>query len=163
MGLRALVPHDAWYFDSDLPIGDKDSFQLLRGRLIVEFQELDSLRNKDVALIKKFLTGTIDIFRPPYGRNTIEVPRQCVFAGTVNESHYLRDTTGNRRFWPVATRTIDVGRIVADRDQLWAEARDAFLRGEPWWPSTDQEVALCTEQQSQRLNRRLGGVDRRLV
>lgn len=150
-GLRALSPSDSWYFDSDIPIGDKDAYQLLRGRLIVEFQELDSLRNKDVALIKKFITGTTDIYRPSYGRNTVEIRRQCVFAGTVNESHYLRDTTGNRRFWPIAIGTIDVTRIVADRDQLWAEAYDAFHRGEPWWPETDEEVAMCSDQQAQRL------------
>lgn len=68
------------------------------------------------------MSRNIDHYRPPYARTTIDVPRQCVFVGTVNDSEYLKDETGNRRFWPVKCVRIDIERLAADRDQLIAEA-----------------------------------------
>ena len=81
----------------------------------------------EVGAIKAFISRTHDRFRPPYGKRLVDLPRQCVFAGSVNpEGGYLKDATGGRRFWPVLCTTIDVERLRADRDQLWAEARDRF-------------------------------------
>jgi putative DNA primase/helicase len=105
-GLRALVPNPLWFFDSDISIGDKDSYQLHAGRWILEFQELDSMARAEVTAIKKYLTGSVDVFRPSYGRSSVEIQRQCVFCGTVNESAYLRDSTGGCRFWPVKPKTV---------------------------------------------------------
>jgi len=72
-----------------------------RGVWIIELSELDSLSNSDVGRIKAFMSRATDRFRPPYGMRLMESPRQCVFAGTVNQSTYLRDETGGRRFWPI--------------------------------------------------------------
>jgi len=149
-GVRALLPDPKWFHDSDVPIGDKDSYLVINGRWIVEFAELDSLRKAEVSAIKKYLSSCVDIYRPPYGRTTIEVPRQVVFVGTVNHSEYLRDDTGNRRFWPVPCGAVDTAGLSTVRNQLWAEALQAYRFAEHWWPSSAEEEELCSVQQEDR-------------
>src|SRR3546814_15833718 len=63
-----------------------------------------------------------DTARMSYARLPVSVPRQCVILGTTNSERYLRDLTGNRRFWPVRVDGFDLPRLRADVDQLWAEA-----------------------------------------
>jgi len=103
-----------------------------------------------VSRIKAFMSRTNDRFRPPYGRRPIDQPRQCVFAGTVNDNEYLRDATGGRRWWPVACSEIDIAGLADFRDQLWAEAYHRYLAGEPWWLDTDELVASAAVQQDAR-------------
>ena len=119
----------------------------LQGRLIDEPAELDALSRAEVTRTKAFLTRTHDKFRPPYGRRVVEVPRQCVFAGSTNSSTYLRDATGGRRFWPVKVGSIDLDALARDRDQLWAEAVDAYQGGRPWWPDASQAGVFAGEQE----------------
>jgi len=64
----------------------------------------------------------VDRARMAYGREPVELPRQCVIFGTTNSERYLKDTTGNRRFWPIHCGTLDVAGLAMVRDQLWAEA-----------------------------------------
>jgi len=75
-----------------------------------------------------------------------------VFAGTTNEERYFPDRTGNRRYWPVKVQDeIDVERIIADRDQLWAEAFARWKRGEKWFADTADLRALCEAEQEERV------------
>jgi putative DNA primase/helicase len=111
------------YFTDELAsLGSKDASLQIRGVWIVEISELDSLARSEIASIKAYMSRTADWFRPPFGKRVIECPRQCVFAGTVNHTEYLRDETGARRFWPVLCGSIDILALTRDRDQLWAEA-----------------------------------------
>ena len=80
----------------------------------------------------------------------VESPRQCIFAGTVNHSTYLRDETGGRRFWPIACGRIDVDGLARDRDQLWAEAKARFENGAVWWLETADLVQMASDQQIDR-------------
>jgi predicted P-loop ATPase len=96
------------------------------------------------------MSRTTDRFRPPYGKRLIECPRQCVFAGSVNHSSYLRDDSGGRRFWPVACGRIDIDRFARDRDQLWAEAKARFERGCVWWLETTELVGMASLEQADR-------------
>jgi predicted P-loop ATPase len=81
----------------------------------------------------------------------VNLPRQCVFAGSVNpEGGYLKDATGGRRFWPVACGAIDIAAIERDRDQLWAEACVRFRAGDPSWRDDQRLEALAAEQQADR-------------
>jgi putative DNA primase/helicase len=111
---------------------------------------LDSLSNSDVARIKAFMSRTTDRFRPPYGMRLMESPRQCVFAGTVNHSTYLRDETGGRRFWPVTCGRIGIDELARDRNQLWADATVRFNSGAPWWLETAELIHLAADQQIER-------------
>lgn len=129
--LRVLAGNE--YFTDELPpLGTKDAALQLRGSWIIELAELDTVRRADVSVVKAFLTSTIDKYRPPYAHTTIEVPRQCVFAGTVNDVEWLADVD-NRRFWPVPTPACDVSAVEAEREQIWAEAVYRYRIGEKWW------------------------------
>lgn len=140
-----------WFGDALPHLGSKDAASYLQGLWIIELAELANMARAEVEIVKSFMSRTEDRFRPAYARLEVSVPRQCVFIGSTNADNYLRDTTGNRRFWPVRCGTIDTDRLVADRDQLWAEAVFRFRAGEKWW--LDREVAdIANEQQQQRVD-----------
>lgn len=138
-----------WYTDARLNFADKDSLLIVQGRWIIEMAELEGMNKAETSETKKFLTQHIDLFRPPYGRKLVKYPRRCVFAGTVNLDAYLKDDSGNRRFWPVRVTAIDADALKRDVDQLWAEAVALYKAGTPWWVLPN-ERALFTEQQEQR-------------
>ena len=139
-----------WFTDELAEIGSKDAAQQMRGIWIVEFAELDAISRAEVSRIKAFLTRTTDRYRPPYERYIITVPRQCIFAGSVNPETYLRDETGNRRFWPVRCGHIDIAALSRDRDQLWAEAAARYCEGAIWWFEEPELIALAKAEQDQR-------------
>lgn len=123
---------------------------VIRGRWIVEIGELDAIRGRSASKVKDFLTQPSDIFRPAYARTKICAPRACVYAGTTNESHYLDDPTGARRYWPVLVRRLDDQALQRDRDQLIAEAVHEYRAGSQWWPTTDDECATLRHSASDR-------------
>lgn len=140
----------AWVADGLPNLHEKDASIYLQGVWIVELPELAAMRRSDLESTKAFLSRTTDRFRPPYGRRTVDVARQCVFVATTNESQYLRDPTGNRRFWPVSCGAIDLPALARDRDQLWAEAAARYTAGEPWH-LTHAESALAHREQGARV------------
>lgn len=147
--LRALAS-DPWFSDSQINMGDKDSYQSLRGKWIYEIGELSSIRGKEIERVKNFVSASTDHYRPSYGRRTVDVPRQIVFAGTTNEQHYLNDPTGARRFWPLAIGEIDLDKIVRDRDQLWAESVVRYRAGEVWYLDTAELQAAARNETDAR-------------
>jgi predicted P-loop ATPase len=145
--LRTLAVRDEWFAD-DLPhnLSSKDAKVYLCGTWIIEMSEIDQLRQSEVGAVKSFLSCAIDKFRPPYGRTNARIPRQCALVGTTNSEDYLRDTTGNRRFWPMKVRRIDLTSIKPIVDQLWAEAVAAYRAGENWWLADKLEQLAAGEQ-----------------
>lgn len=139
-----------WFTDELAEIGSKDAAQQMRGIWIVEFAELDAISRAEVSRIKAFLTRTTDRYRPPYERYVVTIPRQCIFAGSVNPETYLRDETGNRRFWPVRCGSIDLDALARDRDQLWAEAVARYRDGAIWWLDEPELIASAKAEQDQR-------------
>ncbi len=135
-----------WFTDQGFRFGDKDAVQLINGRWVVELAELDGLNKADSAAAKAFFARDTDRIRPPYGRNMIDFPRQCVFAGTVNHATYLRDETGNRRYWPITVTQVDIEGLRRERDQLWAEAKALFDAGTEWWVRAGERELFELEQ-----------------
>jgi len=142
----------AWFADTGLVLGDKDSFAQLQGRWLYEMSELDALSRADVKQVKQYIASQSDYFRMSYDRRAREYPRQGVFGGTTNDDHYLVDPTGNRRFWPVrVTRYIDLAWVREHRDQLFAEALARVEAGKQYFPPPDEEVELFVPQQQLRM------------
>ncbi|HVY26941.1 MAG TPA: virulence-associated E family protein [Polyangiaceae bacterium] len=139
-----------FYADTGIVVGDKDSYQALRRIWIYEFAELAAIKGRESERVKNFVSSRQDHYRPSYGRRTRDFPRQCVFCGSTNETQYLPDRTGNRRFWPVRCGRVDVAALVEDRDQLWAEAVARFKSGEAWHSDTAELVQLCQDEQADR-------------
>ena len=127
-------------------ITSKDARMQIQGPMLIEMAELSNLSRAEVEDVKQFLSTQEDRFRPPYGRNDIFCPRRCVFVGTTNETNYLRDSTGARRFWPVSVNKIDLQKLSSMRDQLWAEAVELYRIGYNWWLS-DAEEKLAKKHQ----------------
>jgi predicted P-loop ATPase len=113
---------EPWFSDEIADLGSKDAAMQLSGVWCIELAELSSMTRSEIERVKAFISRRADRFRPSYGRNVIEVPRQAVFVGTTNSDSYLRDETGGRRFLPVRCESIKPALIWRDRDQLWSEA-----------------------------------------
>jgi putative DNA primase/helicase len=107
------------------------------------------MKGNEVEVVKAFIAKQVDTFRPSYGRFSKEHPRQCVLIGTTNSDTYLRDHTGNRRFWPVRCTNVKLNTLRTNRDQLWAEALTAYRDGERWWLEGNEEM-LASEEQAER-------------
>lgn len=90
-----------WFSDSLTTVLGKEAYEQLQGAWLLELGELAATRRAEAEAIKHFITKQEDIYRVAYGRQTSVFPRQCVFFGTTNATHFLKDATGNRRFWPV--------------------------------------------------------------
>ena len=124
-----------WFNNSLVDIKTKDALEQIQGSWINELAELAPTYKNDNEIVKAFISRTSDRFRSPYGRRTEEYPRQCVFAGSTNNLMFLKDRTGNRRFWPITgdkdRKTKNAWDITQDAiDQLWAEAYYYWSNGE---------------------------------
>lgn len=142
----AGVLADPWFTAQQIKIGDKDTYEVMRGQWFVELAELDALSRADVAAAKAFFSRSTDRFRSAYGRRAANVPRQGVFVGTVNHFQYLRDSSGNRRYWPVRCARVDLKDLGEERDQLWAEALHRYRAREPWWVMPEERLVFEAEQ-----------------
>jgi predicted P-loop ATPase len=140
------------FFGDNLPpMHTREASSYVRGRWIIELAELANVSKAEVEIVKAFISRTEERFRPAYGRNEVTYPRQCVFIGSTNRTDYLRDDTGNRRFWPVAIDRVDTAALARDRDQLWGEAVVAYRAGATWWLSEAVERVAQAEQKDRLL------------
>lgn len=122
-----------WATELHESISKKDFYVDLQGKMICEISELGSFKNSEVAAIKAAISRPSDRFRVPYGRASADHPRKCIFVGTTNDPHFLKDDTGARRFWPISVGKIDKQRIQDEREQLFAEAVARFKSGALWY------------------------------
>lgn len=147
----------AWYADIKIAVetvGEEiRTVQAMQNGWILEASEMEFTRKSEVNAIKRFLTKTVDIVRLPYRQHESVLPRQSIFIGSVNptEEGYLRDKTGNRRFWPVVVTQINVESLARDREQLFAEAVARYRQGEPWWIADPALRALANGEAMKRV------------
>lgn len=144
-----------WFSDSLTSFEGKEAAELIQGTWINEVGELTAMTKQETSAVKQFLSKREDIYRAAYGRRTERHPRRCVFFGTSNDREFLKDTTGNRRFWPV-----DVGvhpakksiwnDLLGEVDQIWAEAYMYWALGEQLHLTKDIEDMAYEQQESHR-------------
>lgn len=133
-----------WFSDSLQSFEGKEASEMIQGTWINELGELTHFSKSETNTIKQFLSKTHDIYRKAYGRVTEKYPRRCVFFGTSNDREFLRDKTGNRRFWPVEVGTLKptkkiFGDLDSEVDQIWAEAYNNYVIGMDLKLSDDAE------------------------
>lgn len=143
---------EPWFSDTMPEIHTKDAKAHLRGLLGVEIAEMHAFASSkvDQALLKSFISTREDKFRQPYDKRDVVFKRRCVFIGTTNETNYLRDVTGGRRFWPVKCDAINIPMLQAERDQLFAEAVHRLRKLEKWHPTTDECADIIREQEQRQ-------------
>ena len=146
-----------WFSDSITTVLGKEAYEQLQGAWIIEMAELTATRKAEVEAIKQFISKQEDIYRVAYGRRVSRFPRQCIFFGTTNDREFLRDKTGNRRFWPVE---VGVGEITKslwkdmtqeEIDQIWVEAKTVWEKGEKLWldPEMEKEAIIRQEKHTE--------------
>lgn len=140
-----------WFSDS-LTLGDmkdKAAAEKLQGYWLLELGELAGIKKTDVETVKSFVTRTDDKYRASYGVNVESHPRQCVIVGTTNsETGFLRDITGNRRFWPVRVSGECTKKAwdLKDIDEVWAEALYLYKEGEVLFLKGEEAQIAILEQ-----------------
>ena len=155
LGKSALIAKlgGPWFSDSFSTLQGKEAFEQVQGVWLMEIGELASMKKAEVESIKLYLSKQVDRFRPAYGRRIQEFPRQCVFIGTTNEEQFLRDKTGNRRFWVVDTPNTPKKSLwnhlcKQEVDQIWAEAVAFYKKGEDLFLPPELEAAARVIQET---------------
>ncbi|MCT4544532.1 MAG: virulence-associated E family protein [Vallitalea sp.] len=167
IGKSTLVQRMAgeWFNDS-LRLSDtkdKTAAEKLQGYWILEIGELAGMRKTEENVLKNFLSSQNDVYRASFGRRAVPHPRQCIFIGTTNESEYLRDVTGDRRFWPIKVHSVEKKPWeITDNEvsQLWTEALQLYNDGERLeLPSNIEEQARKAQSEAAEVDARQGIVD----
>lgn len=136
-----------YFTDNAIRVGDKDSQMAMQLAWIVESAELESLNKSETTLIKQFLSAQEDWYRPPYGSQMVKAPRHSVNVGTTNADTFLKDATGDRRFWPLEVKVVNLEVLKEARAQLLAEALHRVDAGEQYWPTRQEEKELVFPEQ----------------
>ena len=145
-----------WFTDSIRTFEGKEVCELIQGMWIIEISELEALNKVDSNRVKQIMAQEIDRFRAAYGRHVQDCPRRCIFFGTTNNSEFLRDFTGNRRFWPIDTGEHEPTKSVFNDldnevDQLWAEAVYRYRAGETLILPKELDEFAQTVQEEHRI------------
>gem|GEM_PF-3514171 len=141
-----------WYTDGiEITNDAARTYESHMGKWLCELGELTSLRKTEAERLKSFFVAQYDRYRPPYGKNVMDIPRMCIVVGTTNSEQFLKDITGNRRYWPV--RVFAGGKknifidLAKERDQILAEAKVIHESGEPIFLTREIEKMAALMQQ----------------
>lgn len=142
------------YYSDTLPELGGDAVRLsmhLRGKWLIEVSELSAFSRAESSRLKAFITTRVEQYTPKFARREVSEPRQCLFVGTTNDDTYLKDETGNRRYWPIKCGTIKLEELRSELNQLLGEAVVAYRAGSPWWVDPDVEKEYFAPVQAERL------------
>lgn len=146
-----------WFTDTLTTVQGKEAYEQIQGFWIVEIAELAAMKRSEVEAIKNFVGKSEDTYRAAYGRHTETNKRQCVFIGTTNTHDFLKDQTGNRRFFPVdvhpekAIKSIWKELMPEEVGQIWAEAVVLYRKGETTYLDDPKIEAMAQEEQDRHL------------
>ncbi len=142
-----------WYADIIIDPHARDTVDAMRGKWFLEFSEMVAPTKQDANSMKAFITRRVDRVRLAYGRRSVDLPRQCVFIGTINPDatkEYLNDDTGGRRWWPIEIHQVKFDALAAARDQLFAEAADLVMKGEATHIIDAEVLEIARDEQRAR-------------
>jgi putative DNA primase/helicase len=142
--LQSLVPEDLGLTKDGMILrpDDKDSVKQACSFWLVELGELDAtFKRSDISALKSFITNQSDVVRLPYARGETQFARRTVFFGSVNPEGFLRDETGNRRYWTIKCEAVNHAHGL-DMQQIWAEVYHLYRRGEQHWLTPEEHAAL---------------------
>lgn len=158
----------SWFSDTFMGFQGKEAYEQLQGAWLIEIAELAAFKKAEVESIKQFLSKCEDSFRPAYGRVVETYKRKCVFIGTDNNADFLKDTTGNRRFWPVDVNEDMRTKLVTEDlddyevDQIWAEAMQVAKTEKLYLDSEASRYASERQKAHTELDDRAGLVEQYL-
>lgn len=144
-----------WFSDTFMTVQGKEALEQIQGAWIIEMAELAGIRKAEVEATKHFISKQEDMFRPAYARTSETFRRQCIFVASTNESSFLQDPSGNRRFMPIAIHNLKLRlnpkliEFIESKemiDQVWAEAVELYNQGEPLFLSSKAEEEAEIEQ-----------------
>lgn len=165
--IQKLAVTDNWYSESFSTVHGKVAQESVQGVWIAEMGELAGLRKADVESIKTFIGTRHDRYRVSYGKRTENFPRQCVFFGTTNNRTFLKDPTGNRRFWPidttsgVPTKSVFTDLTEDETGQLWAETMVNYRKHEPLYLTKDvEDLAYKAQTEFSEKDDRIGQLEK---
>jgi putative DNA primase/helicase len=145
--IQRLLPRDLTDYiilGAHLDPSDKDSVKRCISGWICELGELDAtFRKADIARLKAFLSNETDSIRLPYDRVTSTFKRRTSFCASVNPKEFLTDSTGARRFLPLAVTACDHKHII-NMQQVWAQVFDLYTKGEQWWCTNELDLMLAS-------------------
>ena len=134
-----------WFSDTLDSVTGKEAYMQIQGVWMLEMAELSSIKKAEVETVKKFISAQKDRYRVPFAKHNATFHRQTVFFASTNEFSFLKDPTGNRRFWPlVVTRKYEPGTI--NPDPIWAEAVYRYEQGEALYLTEELEAMAANQQ-----------------
>lgn len=144
-----------WFTDNLIDFNSKDTLLIMQKCLIIEVPELQGFNKTDSNRLKQFMSLQTDTFRAPYDREAKEYPRHCIFFGTTNDSEFLKDRTGNRRYWPIECMVQSQKKNIfkdldLEVDQIWAEAIVKYKNGEALYLEGEAERQAKAQQEAHR-------------
>lgn len=146
--LARLATNPKYYLDELRTFEGKEASELIQGKWIVEVAELSAFNKTETNIIKGFITRQTDTYRAAYGKGTKDYPRKCIFIGTTNSEEYLKDATGERRYWPLRLNSkIKTHLSEIPVEQIWAEAYARWQFGEDLYLPPDLEEEAKRQQE----------------
>lgn len=146
-----------WFSDTLTTVKGKEAYEQIQGFWIIEVAELAAMKRAETEAVKHFIAKGEDVYRVAYGHHVESFKRQCVFIGTTNTYEFLKDMTGNRRFWPIdvnpdkAAKNMWTDLDEIEVNQIWAEAVEVFKRGEKIFIDDNKLKELAEAEQNRHL------------
>lgn len=149
--ISKLAKCSEWYTDS-ITAFDKTAVENIQGVWLVELSELSALKRSEMETTKAFISRTSDRSRLAYRKNANDMPRSCIFFGTSNHEEFLKDDTGERRFYPIDVGVIPTQKSIfrdlpSEVDQIWAEAMYYYHEGKTPLILPKEVISIATEAQ----------------